>query len=340
MLTGLFLFTPPGAQAAENERTQYPDIPRIDVHTHAADDPANIKNYLAVRESLLCSSGIDLAFWINLENAKTPITDPAPVTRAAQGRMLCAYGDYSPHKGLKYKPEDIARKRNEGFIGFKLWFGPYYRRLEPGEEGIRTIDHPQIDVLLGAVEKEGVPCLSLHIIDPNGPFGNRQPWCEDPVEFWRQITAFETVLKRHPNLTVVAAHCAWLVCQDAQLDYLRYLLSTYPNLHVDLAATFQYYHLLNRENLRDFLIEYADRILYGTDISTVSDKNIESIAKRYLRTFLILETDGTIEGGFFGDAPTRGLALPEEVLEKIYYKNALRLYPKLAERFAATAANR
>jgi predicted TIM-barrel fold metal-dependent hydrolase len=31
--------------------------------------------------------------------------------------------------------------------------------------------------------------------------------------------------------------------------------------------------------------------------------------------------------------PTRGLALPREVLEKIYYRNALRVYPRLREAF-------
>jgi hypothetical protein len=37
------------------------------------------------------------------------------------------------------------------------------------------------------------------------------------------------------------------------------------------------------------------------------------------------------KGVFFGGEPTRGLALPTDVLEKIYYKNAARIYPRIKE---------
>jgi len=55
------------------------------------------------------------------------------------------------------------------------------------------------------------------------------------------------------------------------------------------------------------------------------------MVKAYNRCFRILETDEIVQGGFFGDTPTKGLDLPRDVLEKIYYKNASRLYPGLAE---------
>jgi hypothetical protein len=34
---------------------------------------------------------------------------------------------------------------------------------------------------------------------------------------------------------------------------------------------------------------------------------------------------------FFAGEPTRGLALPTDVLEKIYYKNAATIYPRIKE---------
>ena len=135
---------------------------------------------------------------------------------------------------------------------------------------------------------------------------------------------------------LVAAHGAWLVCQDAQIDFLRYLLSEYPNFYVDMAGTFQYFHLLDHANLRDFIIEYSDRILYGTDIGRLANESdIPDHAKRYSRTFKILETDQMVEGGFFGKTPIMGLSLPKEVLVKIYYSNALGIYPGLAARMSS-----
>lgn len=313
--------------------TDYKDIPRIDVHTHASADYEVIRNYLAVRENLKQLNSIDLVFWINLEDRARPIKSIDSVTNISKGRMLCAYGDYDSHHGLTHSPLQIESKRAEGFIGYKLWFGPYYRRLQPGEEGIKFVNDKRFAPMFHELERAEVPLLSLHIADPNGPFDSRSKWCPDPVIYWGQIHAFEQLLETYPKLTVIAAHGAWLVCQDAQIDYLRYLLSTYPNLYIDLAATFQYYHLVNRENLRDFMITYADRILFGTDIGRFSANDITQLSERYSRCFQILETDKTVNGGFFGDTPTKGLALPKEVLTKIYYTNALRLYPRLATAF-------
>ena len=142
----------------------------------------------------------------------------------------------------------------------------------------------------------------------------------------------ERVLQRHPNLVIVAAHGSWLVCQDAQLDYLRYMLKTYPNFYVDLAATDQYYNFVNRENLRDLFIEYSDRILFGTDVGGYENSAIPDYVIRYANSFQILETEDIVASGFFGSKPTTGLNLPKEVLEKIYYKNAMKLYPGLSER--------
>jgi len=45
----------------------------------------------------------------------------------------------------------------------------------------------------------------------------------------------------------------------------------------------------------------------------------------------ILETDQTIPGGFFSRNEIRGLALPREVLAKIYYRNAMKTYPRVKE---------
>ncbi len=308
-------------------KTNYPDIPRIDVHTHVANDYDAIQKYLDVREILLADYSSNLAMWINLSDRRHPITNIDSVILVSQNRMLCVYGDYEAARGLRYKPEDLEKKRNQGFIGYKIWYGPYYRRLKDGEKGFPYVDDPANEPMFAKMEELGILAASIHIADPNGPFGNRTPWCADPVEYWREITGLYNVLEKHPDLKVVAAHGSWLICQDAQIDYLRFLLSTYPNFNIDLAATFQYFNMVDSANLRDFMIEYADRILFGTDIGRW-EKNEETRnrAIAYNRCFRILETDEIVNGGFFGEEPTRGLNLPREVLEKIYYKNALRLY--------------
>ncbi len=308
--------------------TQYPGIPRIDVHTHTDNNYEGIKNYLVLRETMLTNNKVDLAMLINLNGEQAIDT----IFEVSEGRIMTSINDYQPNRGLTHTPEDIFSSLERGYVGYKIWHGPYSRVLNEGEEGIKYFDDPAHEPVLAAMEKAGLPGASIHIADPNGPFGDRGKWAADPVEYWRQVVSVERVLQRHPDLVLIVAHCSWLICQDAQIDYLRYLLSSYPNFYVDLAATFQYFYLVDHANLRDFLIEYSDRVLYGTDISSIRRKeDIPGYIERFSRTFRILETDEMVEGGFFGMNPVQGLSLPKETLEKIYYKNALKLYPGLAE---------
>jgi predicted TIM-barrel fold metal-dependent hydrolase len=269
--------------------------------------------------------------WINLGGGKSPIRNTDSIKLISEGRILCTISDYDPFRGLTHIPEDLHQIEEQGFVGYKIWYGPWYRRLEEDEKGFRYVDDPENDPMFAKMEELGILAASIHIADPNGPINNRTKWCADPVEYWKEINAFHNVLKKYPDLKVVAAHASWLICQDAQIDYLRYLLSSYPNFNIDLAATFQYYNLVSHENLREFMIEYADRILFGTDAGTWNTaEQTKSKAEAYNRAFRILETDQTVEGSFFSNKPIKGLNLPKEVLEKIYYKNAMRIYPKVA----------
>jgi len=306
-------------------RSKYPDIPIVDVHFHPTG-VSDVSNLLKVSEIIKQQYGSNLAFWIGLSNLNSPV---AEVKAAANNRILFAASEMRPHKGLTMTADEVVAKVRDGYIGLKFWFGAPYRVLAEGEQGITQIDDIRFENFFSSLERENVLLASLHIADPNGPFDNRQTWMADPVYYWKQIRAFENVVAKYPDLTIIAAHGAWIVCQDAQIDYMRYMLSTYPNLYIDLAATFQYIPLVNRDNLRDFYIEYQDRILYGTDGGRVPDNSIQNIADRYANTFAILETGQTVGGSFFSNEPVKGLDLPEEVLEKIYYRNALKLYPGL-----------
>jgi len=307
--------------------SQYPDIPIVDVHIHPGG-VNDVANFVKVSEAIKQRHGSNLAFWIGLGD---PGEAAEEMKRVCNNRILFAVSDMRPHRGLTITADEVIAKVRNGYVGFKFWFGPAYRVLQEGEEGITRINDPRFADFFAALEREKILMASLHIADPNGPFDDRQQWLADPVYYWEQIRAFENVVAKYPNLPIVAAHGAWLVCQDAQLDYLRYMFSTYPNLYVDVSATFQYMPLVNSDNLRDLYIEYQDRFLYGTDGGRVADNAIDSTTRRYANTFAILETDQTVAGDFFGNATIKGLNLPREVLEKIYYKNALKLYPGLKE---------
>ncbi|MBK8504586.1 MAG: amidohydrolase family protein [Saprospiraceae bacterium] len=329
-----FLFlTLLGAKVQAQFQSEFSDIPRIDVHTHVANDIPAISRYFDVRNILLDQHAIDLAFWINLGDGDTPIIDLDTVLKAGKGRMSCAISDYTAHDGLMHSPSSLKGFMDQGFVGYKIWSGPWYRVLKNKEEGYPYVDDLAHEPTFAEMERIGMVGASIHVADPNGPWNDRGDWLTDPIEYWKEITAWHTVLTRHPDLKVVMAHSNWLICQDAQIDYLRYLLATFPNLNLDLAATFQYFYMVSHDNLRAFIIEWSDRILFGTDIGSWSDDAVTAErAQQYLRAFKILETSEIVNGGFFGGPEIQGLTLPREVLEKIYYKNALRIYPGVGEK--------
>jgi len=308
----------------EQYKSKYPDIPIVDVHIHVKSG-ADAANYIKVSDAIKKQYGSNLHWFVGFYQAFDETL--ADVKAAGKNRFLFAVRNFNEHKGFFDNSDEIIEKvKNGGYIGLKFWFGPPYRRLEPGQAGITRIDDPRFAPFFSKLEKANILMTSLHIADPNGPFTDRQAWLKDPVYYWEQIRAFENVVAKYPKLTIVAAHCAWIICQDAQIDYLRYMLSTYPNLYVDISATFPYLHLVNPDNIRDFYIEYQDRILFGSDFNTKGfpDDAIQRTVNMYVNHFAILETD-MVRG------KSKGLNLPREVLEKIYYKNAVKLYPGLKE---------
>jgi len=307
-------------------KSKYPDIPIVDVHVHISS-ASEAANYLKVSDLIKQQSGANLAWFVGFFQARNETL--AEVKAAGKNRFIFSVRDGREHRGFFDNSAEIIEKvQNGGYMGLKFWFGSPYRRLQPGVAGITRIDDPRFDPFFSKLEKANVLMTSLHIADPNGPFHDRKDWMKDPVFFWEQIRAFENVVAKYPNLTIVAAHCAWIICQDAQIDYLRYMLSAYPNLYVDLSATFPYMYLVNHDNLRDFYIEYQDRILFGSDFTGAfsNDNVIQDKANLYIDHFAVLETDMMVNR-----YRSKGLNLPREVLEKIYYRNALKLYPGLKE---------
>jgi hypothetical protein len=222
-------------------KTKYPDILRIDVHLHVTNDSLGIVNYLKLKAAMSKDNEIDMALWLNLGNRGKPLPDMEKVMQIGEGHFMFAMVDYDTHTGLKIEPEKLQIYLDQGYAGYKIWGDPWYRRLDKKEDGFPYIDNPAHEPTFAEQERIGMPRASIDVADPNGSFGQRTDWLADPIEYWRQITPWRNVLEKHPGLVAVMTHGNWLMCQDAQVDYLRNMLATFRNLNVDLAATFQYY---------------------------------------------------------------------------------------------------
>ena len=124
------------------------------------------------------------------------------------------------------------------------------------------------------------------------------------------------MFKAHPRTTFISAHLSWL---GQDLRRLGRTLDTIPNMSVEVAAALYEIGRQPRAG-REFFIKYQDRILMGKDTFGGEDE--------YAVYFRILETNDEYfpwyrrRHAFWG---MYGLALPDSVLRKVYYKNALRI---------------
>lgn len=318
---------PVGAAEAETKFT-LATMPRIDVHTHIGNDWNTLDEVMELRRAIQKQLHADMAMWIGLGRAEPPDMDE--LRKRYQGRIQFCISDYTIKDGFRFSPQELVEWQRRGVMGFKFY---------PGWEYGVEVDHAANDPTFDKMEQIGMVAASPHVADPCGTFGRRTEWFPEPVEFWRQQHAWENVLKKHPRLVVVSAHMLWLCYSDEQLDYLRYMLRTYPRLHVDLATTPLFLHAVGRDNLREFMIEHADRVLFGTDMASswfipTLDKRLPRIREKvpqYQRYFEFLETDKELPSGIKDEHKMRGLALPLDVLEKIYFRNAMRIYPHIAD---------
>src|SRR5690606_506503 len=163
---------------------------------------------------------------INLGNREFPIESFDEINEVTENRMLFAKGNYAPNNLTReFEQATIKELKDKGYIGYKLWFGSYQRRFgHELKDTLKDVNDERLSTFFKALNKYDFPLTSLHIADPNGVYGDRTKWFSDPVEFWRNVRAFEDLLKDNPDIVVLTAHGVWLMVQDAQLDYLRYLL--------------------------------------------------------------------------------------------------------------------
>ncbi len=143
-----------------------------------------------------------------------------------------------------------------------------------------------------------------------------------------QMAARDRMLDKNPELVFIGCHLASL---EWSVDELAAWLDKYQNTAVDMAARMGQLFYQTRENhekVRDFFINYQDRILYGTDIiDRGQDK--EAFQKRMHETWLhdweYLVTDNKMTSNLI-DGDFKGLKLPKEVVDKIYAGNAKKWY--------------
>jgi len=143
----------------------------------------------------------------------------------------------------------------------------------------------------------------------------------------------DQVYSDFPEVTFIHAHYGSTIMNGINLDQIAELLDKHPNLYIDLSmgggiARYHYYFRLDLAKVKDFVITYQDRILFGSDIilNRSSYKDFDWLYQRIRCDIDLHEQKEYIPA--FGDEGVLqpGFNLDKDVLRKLYYENPKKVF--------------
>lgn len=307
--------------------------PFIDVHNHQDADEMTPEQ---VAEVVKAMDGLNMGLMVNLSggSGETFQKGWAALSRHPKRFVQFANVDFSKiaepgfgERAARQLGEDVKN----GARGLKVFKNLGMFVTDADGSRVRT-DDPRIDPVWAKCAELKIPVL----IHTGEPVAFWQPW-DRFNERWLELKQFpnrrrdspkfasfeetmgeqHNLFRKHPKTVFINAHLGWL---GHDLARLGRLLDEMPNVHTEIGAVL---HELGRQPraAREFLIRYQDRVLFGKD---------SWAPEEYPTYFRTLETADE----YFPYYRKRhafwslyGLDLPDEVLKKIYYKNALRIIP-------------
>ena len=193
------------------------------------------------------------------------------------------------------------------------------------------VDDPRLDPIFKKCGELKIPVL-IHTADPASFWDEMDGKNERLLELethprrrrtssdlsWQELLDQQhRLFAKHPETIFVAAHFGWL---PNNLGELSKLLDRLPNVMVEFGAVIAELGRQPRAAYA-FFDRYQDRILFGKD---------SWVPEEYATYFRVLETADEYfpyHKRYHAFWRMYGMNLPDDILKKIYYKNALRISP-------------
>jgi predicted TIM-barrel fold metal-dependent hydrolase len=310
--------------------------PVIDVHNHQRTAPPE-----RLQQVLKDMDSINVRIMVNLsggygENFKRNVD----AMKAASKDRFVVFANINfsniddpdyPQRAAAEFAEDV---RN-GAQGLKI-FKNFGMDLKDTKGQRIHVDDPRFDRLFELCGKLGTPVL-IHTAEPKGLFQPmdkyNERWLElkqypgrgrpsDRYPSWESLIAEQHALfARHPHTKFIDAHLGWL---GIDLGSLGKLLDRLPNVYTEVSAVLEELGRQPRQ-ARQFFLKYQDRIMFGKDTWRASEY------PTYYRVFETADEYFDSDRKYHGIWKLYGMDLPDEVLKKLYYKNALRVIPGLSQ---------
>jgi predicted TIM-barrel fold metal-dependent hydrolase len=322
-------------------------FPFIDAHAHQyrlADQGAE-----KVGELISDMDAMNMQVMVNLSGGSGErLRKMIEMTRETGGRIvhfanISFEGIDDPDWGVRTAAQ-LERDVEAGAVGLKIYknLGMFVRDAS----GTRVpADDDRIAPVWEKCGELGIPVL-IHVGEPS-PFWLphdrfNERWLElkqypdrkrDDAErfasFEQTMGEQHNLFRKHPKTTFINAHLGWL---GNDLDRLGALMDELPNMMTEIGAVLAE---LGRQprRARQFFIDYQDRVLFGKDSWEPSEYHV------YFRTLETADEYFDYYRKRHAHWKMYGLDLPDEVLRKVYYENALRVIPGIDRALFAETAN-
>jgi hypothetical protein len=327
-------YNPPSSLVVPENILTQAKFPFVDVHNHQFDMPIKDLSKLTVE-----MDSLNMAFMVNLSGFRGLYL--AKCLENVKENAPTRFGLFVNLDWEKIDEDDFVQNnlailreaKTSGAIGLKVYKGLGLSDTDSSGKRI-AVNDPRLDPIWAECGALGFPVL-IHSAEPPSFWKpkdkNNERWLElkqkpgryrDPAKvpsFESIIAEQHDVFRKNPGTTFINAHLGWM---GNDLDRLGEHLDTYPNVMTEIGAVLAE---LGRQPLRarKFFEDYQDRILFGKDSYNVSE---------YYTYFRVLET----KDEYFDYYRKRhafwkmyGLGLPDSILKKLYYKNALRILPSI-----------
>jgi hypothetical protein len=351
--SALWMWVAPAAAAADTGYYSSDDFARvrkIDAHMHVSG-PAEGLIAQAARDNVrILTINVDYP-----DPAAIPLSrqlqDAALLRRRYPERVAFAAAfsvqNFSSPDWLTGAQHQLDAAVRDGAVGVKVWKNIGMVLRDPDGRYV-MLDDPRFQPVFTRLERDHLVLLG-HQAEPRNcwlPFdemtvrSDRDYFREHPQYYMYRhpevpsqdtiLAARDRMLQAHPALRFDAVHLASL---EWDIDKVAGFLDRFPQANVDLAARLvhlEYQAARTPAKVRAFLMRYQDRILYGTDERYGPDDNkpgkAAEIHKVWTEDWRFLTSADAMHSPDF-DAAFQGLHLPRGAVDKIYRRNAEKMFP-------------